>query len=139
MPATQSLKTFIKRISWLLLVWIIATCLFGLIRAWGVESLPAYERVLPFDPIKFGIQLLVLSLAIGIPFGLMDYFLNADWLSKRSYWLIILVKGFIQFFIALFSISTLVFISNWLYFESELNFLRGVTLGRRLNSEKIKQ
>jgi adenylate cyclase len=32
------------------------------------------------------------------------------------------VKGFIQFFIALFSISTLVFISNWLYFESELNF-----------------
>lgn len=103
---------FLKTLAWSLFVWMNAAFLFGIIRVWGVDSLPSFERVIPFDPYQFTIQMIVLGLAIGIPFGIMDYILDTNLLRKLSYWKIILIKSVIQLFIAIFSMSMLVLSGN---------------------------
>lgn len=108
----RNLNMFLSKLSWSLAIWIIAALLFGFLRVWGTESLPAFERVLPFQPFLFTFQMLVLGLAIGIPFGVMDYFLDTDWIRHRSYWKIIIFKVVIQLFIAVFSLAILVISNN---------------------------
>lgn len=103
---------FLSKLSWSLIIWIFAAFLFGFIRVWGTGSLPAFERVLPFEPIYFSIQMVVLGLAVGIPFGIMDFLLDTSWIRKRSYWKIILIKVVIQVLIAMSSIAFLVLSNN---------------------------
>jgi len=99
-------------LSWSMGIWIFAAILFGLVRVWGVESLPSFERVLPFYPGQFLFQMVVLGLAIGISFALMDFMLDTSWLRKLAYWKIILIKSIAQIFISVFALSILVFANN---------------------------
>lgn len=108
----RKLNVFLNKLSWSIVIWLFAAFLFGFIRVWGVESLPAFERLLEFHPVQFSIQMVVLGLAIGIPFGIMDFVLDTHWIKKNSYWKIILIKVIIQLFIAVFSLAVLVFSSN---------------------------
>ncbi len=112
MPVSRRLKTYVNKLFWSLLIWILASFLFGLIRIWGVESLPAFERIIPFNPFQFIIQMLVLGIAVGIPFGLMDRVLDNDWIKRKSYWEIILFNVVIQVLLALFSLAVLVVLSK---------------------------
>lgn len=123
MQAKQKLHNFIRRLSWLLIIWVFAAFVFGFVRVWGVETLPAFERVLPFQPVLFSFQMIVLGLAIGIPFGIMDYVLDTKWIRQRPYWKIISVKVFIQLFIAVFSMVILV-MSNNRFDEMKLGMMR---------------
>ena len=108
----RKLIGFFKTLSWSLVSWIFAAILFGLVRVWGVESLPAFERVLPFHPIQFLFQMGVMGFTIGISFGVMDFVLDTSWLRKLSYWKIILIKSIVQILISIFALSVLVFTNN---------------------------
>jgi adenylate cyclase len=112
MHIERKVKVFFQKLAWSMVIWILAAFLFGYIRVWGVESLPAFERVLPFEPFIFPIYMITLGLAIGIPFGIMDFILDADWIKRLSYWKIILLKVIIQIVIAAFAISILVLVNN---------------------------
>ncbi len=101
---TCALNHFLKLLVSAISVWIFAAILFGFIRAWGNESLPAFERVIPFVFDRFLLQMVVLGLAAGIPFALADFSLDNDWFRKQKYWHIILVKTSIQVVLAIFSI-----------------------------------
>lgn len=103
---------FFNTLSWSLSIWIFAAILFGLVRVWGVESLPAFERVIPFNPIRFLFQMGVMGFAIGISFGIMDFVLDTNRLRKLSYWKIILIKSIVQIFISIFALGILVFTNN---------------------------
>ncbi len=103
---------FFTTIAWSLTIWILASILFGFVRVWGVESLPSFERVLPFHPFSLLFQMVILGITIGISFGIMDYILDQDRLKKLAYWKIILTKSIVQIFISIFSLSVLVFTNN---------------------------
>ena len=112
MVTKRKVIQLLTKLSWSLIIWIFAAFLFGFIRVWGTGSLPAFERVLPFEPIYFSIQMMVLGLAVGIPFGIMDFVLDTNWIRKRSYWKIILMKVAIQVLIAMSSMALLVLSNN---------------------------
>lgn len=112
LSAKRKTYKFLNKLSWSLVIWIFAAVLFGLIRVWGVESLPSFERVIPFDGNMFMVQLMVLGLAVGIPFGIMDYALDTDRMRKLTYWKIIIIKSVIQLFIAVSALGALVFSNN---------------------------
>ena len=112
MEAKRIFYGYVNRLIWSVIIWILAAFLFGFIRVWGVESLPSFERILPFNFFQLSIQLFVLGIALGVPFGVMDLILDNNWLRKRSYWEIIILKSLIQITIAIFSLSVLVFVNN---------------------------
>jgi adenylate cyclase len=116
-------STFLSKLLWSVIIWMLATFLFGFIRVWGVESLPAIERIEPFNLPKFMFQLMVLGVAIGVPFGILDFLLDASWIRNQSYWKIIVVKSMVQMCIAIFSISMLVLVHNWVYGENTIAFV----------------
>ena len=98
--------------SWI--IWVFACSLFGLIRVWGVEDLPAFERVVPFNPLEFSIEMILFGTAMGIPFGILDYFLNANKIHRLPYWKIITIKTLSQMLLAIFSLAILVVVNNHL-------------------------
>ena len=98
--------------SWI--IWVFACTLFGLIRVWGVEDLPALERVVPFNPPEFSIEMILFGTAMGIPFGILDFFLNASKIHRLSYWKIITIKTLSQMVLAIFSLAVLVVVNNHL-------------------------
>jgi len=107
------------------LIWISASFLFGLIRIWGVESLPAFERIIPFNPFQFIIQMLVLGIAVGIPFGIMDRVLDNNWIKRKPYWQIILFNVIIQVMLAVFSLGVLVVLSKSV-FNTSINLFEAI-------------
>lgn len=109
----QSKLIFFKKLLFSILIWFGASIFFGLIRVWGVESLPAFERVQPFDIYLFSRQILVLGLATGIPFGITDYFLDTPNIRKLPYFKLIAIKVVAQIIIAVFSLAVLVFFNNY--------------------------
>ena len=119
----RQVSTFLNKMAWSIVIWICAALLFGYIRVWGVESLPSFERVLPFQPLFFPFYMIVFGLAIGIPFGIMDFVLDTDWIRKHSYWRIIIIKVAIQLIIAVFSIALLATLNNRLD-ESKIGIIR---------------
>lgn len=121
----RKLNKFLSKLLWSLVIWIFAAFLFGYIRVWGVESLPAFERVLPFLPLQFSIYMLVWGTAIGIPFGIMDHVLDVTWIRQQSYWRIIVIKVVVQIGIAIFSLAMLILANNALddYKVSFLSFV----------------
>jgi len=52
--------------------------------------------------------MVVLGLAVGIPFGIMDFVLDTDRIKKSSYWKIILTKVLVQVVIAMFAMEILI-------------------------------
>ena len=112
MIVERKIAVFFQKLTWSVIIWVLAAFLFGYIRVWGVESLPAFERVLPFKPFIFPIYMITLGLAIGIPFGVMDYILDNDWIKRLSYWKIILLKGSVQIFMAAFALAILAMLNN---------------------------
>ena len=105
---------------WIVVIaWILAAILFGFIRAWGNESLPSFERIIPFVPAKFIIQLLILGLATGIPFALLDNLLDNNWFGNLKYWHIIIAKSLMQVMLAIFSSWVLAIFTS--YFFSSAN------------------
>lgn len=119
----RQVSTFLNKMVWSIVIWICAALLFGYIRVWGVESLPAFERVLPFQPLLFLFYMIVFGLAIGIPFGIMDFVLDTDWIRKHPYWRIIIIKVAIQLIIAVFSLAILANLNNRLD-ESKIGIIR---------------
>lgn len=109
----RKINQFLSKLTWSVIIWILASFIFGLIRVWGVESLQPFERVIPFNPFQFSIQIIVLGMAIGLPFGIMDYMLDNKWLRHSSYWKIMFIKSIVQLLIAVFSLSALVFVSPY--------------------------
>ena len=103
---------FLSNLLWSIAIWIFAAFLFGYIRVWGVETLPALERTIPFFPMQFSFLMLVWGISVGVPFGIMDYILDTEWMRKQSYWRIILIKVLVQIGIAVFSLSVLVILNN---------------------------
>jgi adenylate cyclase len=89
---------------------------------WGVESLPAFERVIPLDMPFLFLQLLILGLSIGIPFGIMDTVLDSNSIRHWSYWKIIVIKSFAQVMLAVFSLWMLVLANNRID-QSELSLI----------------
>ena len=112
MAGNRKFITFLNKLSWSMAIWIGAAFIFGFIRVWGVESLPAFERVLPFHGFMFSTQMVVLGLAIGIPFAIIDYVLDINVIRRWTYWRIIGLKVLIQVMIAIFSLAVLVISSN---------------------------
>jgi len=112
MQTKRKFRLILSKMSWSLLIWLLASYLFGFIRVWGNESLPVFERVVPMDLPLLMLQLFVMGITVGIPFGIMDNLLDANWIRIRSYWKIILVKTLIQFVLAIFSLYVLVVVSN---------------------------
>lgn len=112
MLRNRRINNFLNKLIWSIVIWVISAFLFGFIRVWGVESLPSFERVVDFNPVHFSFQMLVLGLAIGIPFGIMDFVLDTNWIKRNSYWRIILIKVVVQSFIAVFSLAVLVIANN---------------------------
>jgi adenylate cyclase len=112
MKTNQSFSKFFHKLYSSLIIWVLASFFFGFVRIWGVETLPAFERVLPFELHILIIQLLVLGISVGLPFGIMDYVLDASWIRHRSYWKIILIKSLVQLSISIFSMYMLVLTSN---------------------------
>lgn len=110
--ANRKILVFTRRLVISVVIWTIASFLFGLIRVWGVESLPAFERVLPFETVRFSLQMLVLGLAIGIPFGIMDALLDTDWIKRRSYAEIMAIKIVAQVLIAVFALFMLILVNE---------------------------
>ncbi len=112
MPVKSNLKGLIKNLFWYALIWILACLFFGLVRVYSVDSLPGYERTLPFHWDIFLIQMLVLGLATGIPFGITDHILDASRIRYRPYWELILLKSIAQLIIAFFSMTVVIIVSN---------------------------
>jgi len=112
MQTKRKFRLILSKMSWSLLIWLLASYLFGFIRVWGNESLPVFERVVPMNLPLLMLQLFVMGITVGIPFGIMDNLLDANWIRIRSYWKIILVKTLIQFVLAIFSLYVLVVVSN---------------------------
>ena len=108
----KNTDTLLSKLLWSTVIWIFAAFLFGFIRVWGVESLPAFERQIPFHPIQFSFRMLVWGISIGIPFGIMDYAMDTSWIRQQSYWKIIIIKVVIQIGIAIFSLAVLVISNN---------------------------
>ncbi len=106
------IKGFFITISWSIVIWTCASILFGLVRVWGVESLPSFDRVLPFQPLNLLFQMAVLGITIGISFGVMDFILDQGWLKKLAYWKMIFIKSIVQIIISIFSLSVLVFTND---------------------------
>lgn len=99
-----------------------AAYLFGFIRSWGVESLPAFERVIPFDVLQFNLQMIVFGTSIGILFGVMDFLLDTDKIHRLSYWKIIILKSASQILLAIFSLVILIIATNQMR-ELQVNIL----------------
>lgn len=112
MLVNRKVNKFFSILSWSMVIWIFAAFLFGYIRVWGVESLPSFERILPYNPLHFSFQMMVLGLAVGIPFGIMDFLLDTHWIKRRAYWKIIIIKVVVQVLIAMFSMAVLVLSNN---------------------------
>ncbi len=93
-------------------IWILACLFFGLVRAYGVESLPGYDRTLPFHWDIFIIQMLVLGVATGIPFGIANHILDSSRIKYKPYWELIVIKSMVQLMIAIFSMTVLIIITN---------------------------
>jgi len=109
------INNFLNGFVFAVLVWVFAAFLFGFIRAWGNESLPAFERAIPFILHRFLIQLMVLGLATGIPFAFVDYFLDNNWFRQLKYWHLIVTKSFIQVILAIFSSWVLAIFSTYFF------------------------
>ena len=114
MRLKRKFHRFLRKLGWSVVIWIVAALIFAFIRVWGVESLPAFERISPFNLQVLLFQIVVLGLSIGIPFGIMDSILDSNIIRQRSYWKIILIKTFVQILIAVFSLWMLVLSSNGL-------------------------
>ncbi len=112
MQPQRKFRIFLNKIGWSLIIWLIASYLFGFIRVWGIETLPVFERVVPMDLPLLVFQLFVMGIAVGIPFGIMDYLLDTNWIRIRSYWKIISIKALVQISLAIFSLYVLVVVSN---------------------------
>ena len=105
-------RSFISSLIWFVIIWIMAAFLFGLIRVWGVETLPSFERVIPFDPLLFSIDMLILGTAVGIPFGILDYLMKKTNMHRMAYWKIITIKTTVQIVLAFFSLGMLLVIDT---------------------------
>ncbi|MDZ7608755.1 MAG: adenylate/guanylate cyclase domain-containing protein [Cyclobacteriaceae bacterium] len=120
---TSGISNFLKLLVSAVTTWVFAAFLFGFTRVWGIETLPAFERVLPFDLSRLLIQLMILGLATGIPFAIVDFILNHGWFNRQKYWFIILVKTVIQVVIAVFSVSILAFVSTNFFEMTTVNII----------------
>jgi len=123
---TRNIIQFLKQFTGTILIWVFAAFLFGFTRTWGIESLPAFERVLPFEFNRLIIQLTILGLATAIPFSMVDYLLDRGWFHKQKYWHIILIKTLIQVLISLFSVSALAFVSTYFLGMTTVNIVEFV-------------
>jgi adenylate cyclase len=102
-------------------IWCFAALVFGLIRIWGIETIPAFERVLPFSLTRLLQQITVIGFASGIPFGIVDILLQSNRLHKRKYWHIIALKSAIQVLIALFAMIAMARFSLRYFEDIELS------------------
>jgi len=93
----QSLGVFITDI----IVWVLAMVVFVVLRFY-----PTFEKpLLAIDPVTdfnftlwLGIQA---GLFLGVIYGLVDVFLDQQWLRKRSFGSILIIKGIIHLLIIL--------------------------------------
>ena len=114
MEAKRKLYVLSRKLLWSVIIWVLAAFLFGFIRVWGVGTLPSFERVIPLNLPVLTIQLLVMGLAVGIPFGIIDMIMDTKIIRKLTYWKIITLKSIVQILIAIFSLWALVLINNTL-------------------------
>lgn len=122
MKTRRKFHRFFRKLGWSVVIWVLAAFIFGFIRVWGVETLPAFERVIPLDIPFLFLQLYVLGLSIGVPFGIMDSLLDLDTIRHWSYWKIILIKSLAQVLLAVFSLWMLVLSNNRIY-EGDLSLM----------------
>ncbi len=125
MTIGPNFRSFLIKLFQSILIWIAAAFFFGMIRVWGVDSLPSYERVLPFLLIEFLIQMFILGAVAGSIFGIMDFFLDSEWMRNKAYWKILVIKTFVQVIAALTSLMVVaeVTIQVWGVHENLLHFL----------------
>jgi adenylate cyclase len=103
-----------------LVVWIVAMAIFVVLRFSPVFSGP--EIVVPKSEIEFKYYLnfgLQIGVFLGIVYGLVDIFLDQNWLRKRSYGAILIIKGIIHF-VVLILISILIRVEAFDQFDIEL-------------------
>jgi len=122
MKTRRKFHRFVSKLGWSIVIWVLAAFIFGFIRVWGVETLPAFERVIPLDMPFLLLQLSVLGLSIGVPFGIMDSLLDSDTIRHWTYWKIILIKSLAQIMLAMFALWMLV-LSNNRVDEGELSLM----------------
>jgi adenylate cyclase len=83
----------------------------------GIETQIISESDIDFDYCSFlGLQI---GVFLGVVYGLVDIFLDQNWLRKRSYGSILLIKGIIHF-IVIITISVIVRIEAFQMFDVEL-------------------
>jgi len=80
-------------------IWCLIILYFELMRQFSVEDIPGIVRTRPFDWMLACSAAAVGGLAIGIPYGVSDLLFDATGLRRRPYWVILLVKGSVQFLI----------------------------------------
>ena len=91
---TKQIKAQIRNIAITLLAWIFAAVLFSLIRLYGVEEEEFFAAENTGVNIEGFILLqgLVVGVAFGLGFGLLDFLLEGKWLRKFSYWVVVLFE-----------------------------------------------
>ena len=128
------MSNFINKLWGSILIWIAATFLFGLIRMYGVDDLLLYDKALEFSWTRFVLQMLIMGLSVAIPFAILDYFLDNEWIRKRSYWGIILLNGSLQVFLALGSVLAVGYVTQNIL-NKDLPVENAINLGYLLSSE----
>ena len=103
-----------------LIVWMVAMAVFVILRFSPVFSGP--EITVPKPDIEFKYWMyfgLQIGVFLGVVYGLVDIFLDQNWLRKRSYGSILIIKGIIHFFIIIL-ISVLIRVEAFDQFDIEL-------------------
>ena len=98
-------------------IWFSAAIFFYLVRIYGNEELPAFARVLDFGWSRFITEMIVIGIAVGLPFTLVDYLYEYSWTKKKPYWMIIGLQTIIQVFIGLLSLLALALFIKALFIE----------------------
>ena len=120
------------------ILWFSAALFFYLVRIYGNEELPPFNRTLDFDWLRFILEMAIFGLSVGIPFTFVDYVYEYPKVKKLSYWKIIGLQTILQVIIGLLSLIFLVvfirgvfqeligheiFQNPWLLVKSKTGFL----------------
>ncbi|NJN27935.1 MAG: adenylate/guanylate cyclase domain-containing protein [Cyclobacteriaceae bacterium] len=118
----QKIRRLIHSLAMSWIIWVLAALLFGLVRVWGVEDLPAIQRLSPFVPWAFLLEMLIFGTTIGVPFGILDFFLSQEKIHRLPYWKLIAIKSGAQIVLSVFSVVVLVIVNNH-YRHTDLGIL----------------
>ncbi|WP_020530001.1 adenylate/guanylate cyclase domain-containing protein [Flexithrix dorotheae] len=112
-----------------IIIWIIFLFYFILIRSYGVEETPAFERTMEFNIFRGIAQAITGGLIIGILFSVINLGFEFTNLRKKSYLVIILIETFCQLIITLLAILGIISVTRNYLPADEIIDIKAITAG----------